>query len=350
MLAITAQRRLGAFHLDVSFATDHRRVVLFGPSGAGKSLTLHCVAGFITPEKGRIEIGDALLFDGGRAVNVPPWRRRIGVVLQSYALLPHLSVSQNVAYGLPPTWHGREHTRVEMLLAAVSLAGYGSRMPAQLSGGQRQRVALAQVLASEPRLLALDEPFSAVDAPVREQLRRDLLTLLQLIELPLIFITHDFEEAALLGEIVVIVASGRVLQVGTPANVAQRPRTATVARLVGARNILQGQVVDASGGALTIQAGSLRIRAPEARGQVGETVTLSIRPEGIRLNPSGPTSATVTGALPRIGTATVFLTAGGLTLEATVWGPPPSVGNQVGLEIAREAVQVLADEGEEPTA
>ncbi len=346
MLTVTVRRRLGTFLLDAAFATEHRRIVLFGPSGAGKSLTLHCVAGFIVPDRGHIEIDGTVLFDDARRINIPPWQRRVGMVLQSYTLLPHLSVRQNVAYGLPPAWRGRERARVEMLVAAVGLAGYEDRMPAQLSGGQRQRVVLAQALASEPRLLALDEPFSSVDAPVRERLRRDLLKFLDVFDVPLVFVTHDFEEAFLLGQTVVILAGGRVLQVGLPADISQHPRTATVARLVGATNILQGQVADVSGDTLTLRAGGLFVRASQAIRRVGESVTFSIRPEGIRLKPASPgeIAATVTGALPRNGAATVFLTAGGLTLEATVPGTPPVVGSRLGLEIANGAVQVLVDE------
>ncbi len=346
MLAVTARRRLGTFQLDVAFATEHRRVVLFGPSGAGKSLTLHCVAGFTVPDQGRIEIDGSLLFDHTQRINIPPWQRRIGMVLQSYTLLPHLTVRQNVAYGLPASWRGRERARVEELLTAVGLGGYEDRMPSQLSGGQRQRVVLAQALASEPRLLALDEPFSSVDAPVREQLRRDLLTFLETFDVPLVFVTHDFEEAFLLGQTVVILAGGRVLQLGPPAEIVQHPRTATVARLVGATNILKGRVVDRSGDTITIRARGLLVRTLHEARRVGETVTFSVHPEGICLNSVSPgqLSATVTGVLPRNGAATVLLSADGLALEATIHGTLPMVGSHVGLQITERAVQVLIDE------
>ncbi len=343
MLAIDVSRRQGTFLLDVAFTTEHRRVVLFGPSGAGKSLTLQCLAGFVSPDRGRIEVDGTVLFDDARRINVPPWRRRVGVVLQTYTLLPHLTVGDNVAYGLAPVWRGRERVRVETLLAAVGLSGYADRMPAQLSGGQRQRVALAQALASDPRLLVLDEPFSAVDAPVRERLRRDLLALLDAFRVPLVFVTHDFGEAYLLGHTIVILAGGRVVQSGPPADVAAHPRTATVARLVGATNVLEGRVVEASPAGLILRAGEVTVRAPSAPRARGDLVTFCVRPEDVRLGalrPDAP-AATVARVLPRNGAATVLVSVGETTLEASLAGPPPPVGSRVGLEIAEGAVQVL---------
>ncbi len=349
MLTVAISRRQGTFALDVAFATEHQRVVLFGPSGAGKSLTLQCLAGFITPDRGRIEVDGTVLFDGDHRTNVPPWRRRVGVVLQAYTLLPHLTVGQNVAYGLARIWRGHERMRVETLLAAVGLVGYADRVPAQLSGGQRQRVALAQALASDPRLLVLDEPFSAVDAPVRERLRRDLLGLLDAFRVPLVFVTHDFGEAYLLGQTIVLLSGGRVVQAGTPAEVAAHPRTATVARLVGATNILEARVVEAARGWLTLQAGGLGMRAAgpadagAAPGRGGATVPVCVRPEDVRLvapQPDLPT-AVVRRVLPRNGSATVLLSAGDVALEASVPGVPPAVGARVGVEVRDGAAQVL---------
>lgn len=350
MLTVAVARSQGTFFLDVQFATAHRRVVLFGPSGAGKSLTLRCLAGFVVPQRGRIEVDGTVLFDDVQRINVPPWRRRVGVVLQTYTLLPHLTVGENVAYGLAPVWRGRERVRVETLLAAVGLSGYADRLPAQLSGGQRQRVALAQALASDPRLLLLDEPFSAVDVPVRERLRRDLLALLDAFRVPLVFVTHDFGEAYLLGQTIVILAAGRVVQVGAPAEVAAHPRTATVARLVGATNVLQGRVMEAAAGTVTLRADRLLVRASSPPRPTGAQVTFCLRPEAVRLVPVGPgvVEATVTRVLPRNGLTTVLVDTGSLSVEATVNGPAPPIGARVGIEVAEGAAQVLEggpDEG-----
>ncbi len=355
MLDVAIVRRQGAFRLDVAFATANPRVVLFGPSGAGKSLTLQCLAGFLAPDRGRITVDETVLFDGDRRVHVPPWRRRVGVVLQAYALLPHLTAGGNVAYGLGPIWRGRERVRVETLLAAVGLAGYADRMPAQLSGGQRQRVALAQALASDPRLLLLDEPFSAVDVPVRERLRRDLLALLDAFRVPLVFVTHDFGEASLLGQTIVLLSGGRVVQVGAPQDVAAHPRTATVARLVGATNIVDATVVEAGDDWLTLRAGDLVLRAgagagePVSSGTVpagrmrGGVVPVCVRPEDVRLTPAGPgvAEATVNRVLPRNGSTTVLLSADDLVLEASVPGTPPAVGSRVGVRVEAGAAYVL---------
>lgn len=347
MLSVAARRHLGTFLLDVAFATEHSRVVLFGPSGAGKSLTLQCVAGFITPDRGRIAVGECVLFDGDRHLDVPPWQRRVGMVLQAYTLLPHLTVGENVAYGLGPIWRGRRRVRADTLLAVVGLAGYADHLPAQLSGGQRQRVALAQALASDPRLLVLDEPFSAVDAPVRERLRRDLLSLLETFPVPLIFVTHDFSEAYLLGQTIVILAAGRVIQIGSPGEVASHPRTATVARLVGATNILEGELVQAAAGRLTLRTGGLVVRTSDPGRAVGGRATFCFRPEDVRIIPAGadvPT-ARVTGVLPRNGPATILLSLGGLMLEASVPHAPPQVGSSVGVRVADGAAQVLEADG-----
>lgn len=348
MLRFEAVLHLGSFLLDVAFSTDHRRVVLFGPSGAGKSLTLQCVAGFAVPERGHIEVDGTVLFDSARRVNVPPWRRRVGMVLQSYTLFPHLTVAQNVAYGLAPVWKGREPVRVATLLAAVGLEGYADRMPSQLSGGQRQRVALAQALASDPRILVLDEPFSAVDTPVRERLRRDLLELLDAFRVPLLFVTHDFGEAYLLGETIVILASGRVAQIGAPDEIARRPRTATVARLVGAANVLDGEVLDAGDGRVVLQVGPLTLRTRGPALSRGARVPVCVRPEDVQVLPAGgeEPQARVTRVLARHGAATVVLSCRGLTLEATT-SPPPRVGEVVGFQVPEGAAQVLEpDDGD----
>ncbi|HYM68248.1 MAG TPA: ABC transporter ATP-binding protein [bacterium] len=346
MLSVTLGARRGGFHLEVAFATPHQRVVLFGPSGAGKTMTLQCLAGLHAPERGRIAVGETVLYDDRRRVNLPPWRRRVGLVLQSYTLLPHLSVGENVAYGLAPVWRGRERVRIETLLAAVGLGGYADRRPAQLSGGQRQRVSLAQALASDPRLLLLDEPFSAVDAPVRERLRRDLLGLLDAFDVPLVFVTHDFGEAYLLGQTIVIMAAGRVVQVGTPAEVAAHPRTVLVAQLVGASNILTGRVLGRSGNTVVVEAGSLRVRALGDAVDDGLRATLCLRPADVRLvvPADGRPAATVTRVLPRDGTTSVLLAIGAMTIEAVVRGPAPAAGTVVGVEIPDEAARIVADD------
>jgi ABC-type sulfate/molybdate transport systems ATPase subunit len=319
-------------------------------------MTLQCIAGFVVPPRGYVAVADAVLLDTDRGVNVPPWRRRVGAVLQGDRLFPHLTVAQNVVYGMRPVWRGREATRALALLAAVGLTGYDERRPQDLSAGEQQRVALARVLASDPRALLLDEPFAAVDAPVREQLRRDLLALIESRELPAVVVTHDFDEAHMLGETIVVLVGGRVVQSGTPADVARHPRTAAVARLVGAVNVLTGRLAGREGAIGSFRAGPFLVRAPLRPG-VDEGVQLCVRPEHVRVAPvsvaaaaagSGPglVPARVARVLMRRGGATVLLTTGGFELEAWVGGPPPAAGDAVQISIPDGAAHVLEPEDE----
>ena len=344
MLTVTAACRLGDFSLDVSFRSPHRRTVLFGPSGAGKSLTLQCVAGFLVPPRGYVAVGDVVLLDTERGINVPPWRRRVGALLQGDALFPHLDAASNVTYGMRRVWRGREPTRALALLASVGLAGYGARRPVDLSSGERQRVALARALASDPRALLLDEPFSAVDAPVREQLRRDLIALVDARGLPTVVVTHDFDEAHVLGETVVVLVGGRVVQMGAPADVAARPRTAAVARLVGAANVLRGRVAGWEDGVAVVRADPFLFRV--ANPGHGERVEVCVRPESLVLSPagSGGVEARVRQVLPRRAGATVLLAVGPISLEAWVAAQPPAPGAVVEVGIPAGAVHVLEPE------
>ena len=341
MLTVAAACRLGDFVLDVSLRSTHRRTVLFGPSGAGKTLTLQCMAGFLVPPRGYVAIGDAVLLDTERGINVPPWRRRVGATLQGDALFPHLDAAANVTYGMRRVWRGREPTRALALLASVGLPGYGPRRPSDLSSGERQRVALARALASDPRALLLDEPFSAVDGPVREQLRRDLIALIDSRDLPAVIVTHDFDEAHVLGETIVVLVAGRVVQTGAPAEVAAKPRTAAVARLVGAANVLSGEIAGWEDGVAVVRADPFLLRVTNPRR--GDTVEICVRPESLRLNPagSGGVAARVRQVLPRRTGATVLLAAGPFSLEAWVAGCPPAAGTLVDVSIADGAAHVL---------
>lgn len=344
MLTVAAACRLGDFLLDVSFRSPHRRTVLFGPSGAGKTLTLQCMAGFLVPPRGYVAIGDAVLLDTERAINVPPWRRRVGAMLQGDALFPHLDAAGNVTYGMRRVWRGREPTRALALLASVGLPGYGARRPSDLSSGERQRVALARALASDPRALLLDEPFSAVDAPVREQLRRDLVALVDGRDLPMVVVTHDFDEAHVLGETIVVLVGGRVVQTGAPAEVAARPRTATVARLVGAANVLHGTVAGREDGVAVVRADPFVLRVRNPRGDA--SVELCVRPENLHVSPGGSAGieARVRQVFSRRVGATVLLSVGPAQLEAWVPGRPPAPGTLVTISIPDGAAHVLEPE------
>ncbi|MFC3460123.1 MULTISPECIES: ATP-binding cassette domain-containing protein [Massilia] len=202
------------FRLDLRLQSNSRRVVIFGPSGAGKSLALQAIAGLLRPDSGRIAVGGALLFDAARKIDLPPQARRMGYLFQDYALFPHLSVRQNIAFGQARGWRnpGREvrSEAVERWLAAFRLAHLAHQLPAELSGGQRQRVALARALVAQPAALLLDEPFAALDPALRAGLRTELDCLQRELSLPMILITHDLADAEVFGEQVLHLREGRL--------------------------------------------------------------------------------------------------------------------------------------------
>ncbi|KHK02843.1 ABC transporter ATP-binding protein [Desulfovibrio sp. TomC] len=202
------------FHLDAAFAVSGNRVVLFGPSGSGKTLTLRALAGLLRPEAGSIAVDGREFFNAATGVFIPPRERHIGYVFQDYALFPHLTVRQNVAFGLSPLW-GRlskeAAARVQDMLVLFGIETLADQRPARISGGQRQRVALARALAGEPAALLLDEPFSALDIPLRQKVRAELAGILSRLDIPLVMVTHDPADVAFFGGEVVRYGDGRVL-------------------------------------------------------------------------------------------------------------------------------------------
>jgi molybdate transport system ATP-binding protein len=263
--------------------------VLFGPSGSGKSTTLRCLAGLSRPERGTIRFGDEIWFDAARRIFLPPQRRRIGYLFQDYALFPHLRVAQNIGYGLGKLTPERRQ-RIEEITALLGLAGLEDRYPRQLSGGQQQRVALARALVCRPRLLLLDEPLSALDAPTREHLRRQLRHWLVELRMSTILVTHDRIEALALGDHVVVFEAGRVCQSGSVQQVFSAPVDRAVARIVGVDTIERGMVVQVADGLATIQVGPKQLigLAPSRRngGRDGE-VYVCIRAEDVVLEKRG---------------------------------------------------------------
>ncbi|WP_313115158.1 sulfate/molybdate ABC transporter ATP-binding protein [Stenotrophomonas indicatrix] len=218
-LDLQVQRRLQAsgqtFELDVALQCTQRQVVLFGPSGAGKSLTLKAVAGLLRPEHGHVRLHGQTLFDAGVGVDLPPQRRRLGYVFQDYALFPHLSVRQNVAFGLQWGWlnppRGTRIEAVEQWLQAFRIEHVADLLPSQVSGGQRQRTALARALVTRPQALLLDEPFAALDHDLRQHLRQELETVLDETGIPLLLISHDPQDVAVFGQQVARVVDGRIV-------------------------------------------------------------------------------------------------------------------------------------------
>jgi molybdate transport system ATP-binding protein len=264
--------------------------VLFGPSGSGKSTTLRCLAGLDRPERGAIRVGNEIWFDAARGIFLPPQRRRIGYLFQDYALFPHLSVAQNLGYGLSKVAAPERRQRIEEITTLLGLAGLGDRYPRQLSGGQQQRVALARALVCRPHLLLLDEPLSALDAPTREHLRRQLRRWLVELQILTILVTHDRIEALALGNHVVVFEAGRVRQSGSVQEVFSAPVDLNVARIVGVDTIERGKVVHVADGLATIQVGPKQLiaLAPPLRncGRDGE-VYVCIHAEDVMLEKRG---------------------------------------------------------------
>jgi ABC-type sulfate/molybdate transport systems ATPase subunit len=244
-LRVEAELRLPAFTLRATFDVSPGLSVLFGPSGAGKSLTLQAIAGLTSLTSGSIVLGEQVLTDTARGIALPPRQRRVGYVPQQYALFPHLTVAENVAYALPKRrylWdraaQRRTAARVAELLALVRLPGFEARRPHQLSGGQAQRVALARALAAQPKALLLDEPLAALDAPTRAAVQDDLRAVVLESGVPAIVVTHDLAEARALGDRLVVLIDGAVVAAGPIAETLASPPTAEAALLLGWRNVL----------------------------------------------------------------------------------------------------------------
>jgi molybdate transport system ATP-binding protein len=244
-LHVEAERRLPGFTLRAAFSVPPGLTVLFGPSGAGKSLTLQAIAGLVPLHRGRIELDGRMLADTAGGVALSPQRRQLGYVPQQYALFPHMTVAENVAYALPRPRHPWDRSaaaqraeRVAELLALVRLTGFEARRPRELSGGQAQRVALARALAAQPQALLLDEPLGALDAPTRAAVQDDLRAVVLESGVPAIVVTHDLSEARALGDRLVVLINGRVIAEGPVADVLASPPTAEAALLLGWRNVL----------------------------------------------------------------------------------------------------------------
>ncbi len=254
-------------------------VSLLGPSGCGKTTILRCIAGFEQPDRGHVRLAGAVVD------RLPPERRDIGMVFQSYALFPNMTVAGNIAFpmmlrGMPPAERAR---RVEALLEVVQLPGYGERRISELSGGQRQRVALARALAKEPRLLLLDEPLSALDAKIREELRVEIRHIQKELGITALYVTHDQEEALAISDRVVVMNAGRIEQVGSPIEIYRRPATLFVAGFVGTMNFFEGLVLE---GRFRWREHPL-VHHGAAAFRDGDAAVLCLRPEEMRAAPAG---------------------------------------------------------------
>jgi ABC-type sulfate/molybdate transport systems ATPase subunit len=235
-LEVAIEKKVAGFQLAVEFATDAAPLGLLGPSGSGKSMTLRAIAGLETPDRGRIVLNGNVLFDSARKINLSARERRIGLLFQNYSLFPHLTVAENIAFGLRHVSEAEKKRRVAEQIAAAHLLGLVERYPAKLSGGEQQRVALARALATEPAALLLDEPFSALDTHLRGALERQLRETLATYGGSTLFVSHNLEEAYRVCEKIVVLANGKVAAQGPKEEIFRHPPTIEVARVTGCKN------------------------------------------------------------------------------------------------------------------
>jgi molybdate transport system ATP-binding protein len=264
-LRVSLAHRLRSYDLELTLELGAETLALAGPSGAGKSTLLRAIAGLVRPDDGVVRAGAETWLDTDNGIDVPAERRSVGLVFQDYALFPHLTVAQNVAFG------GRR--RAAELMRSLGLEPLAGAKPGKLSGGERQRVALARALARDPAVLLLDEPLAALDASTRASVREELRTLLGELRLPTLLVTHDYLDAAALAERVGVIVDGKIVQIGTPAELAAAPASPFVAEFTGG-NVLHG-VARRNGGGLTsvvLEDGSEIVSVDEANGSVGVVV------------------------------------------------------------------------------
>lgn len=305
---------------------DGRVLVLFGPSGSGKTTILRCLAGLDRPQEGSIRFGEDVWFDAAAGINLPPQQRRLAYVSQDYGLFPHLTVEQNIQFGMDAAVP-RARDRIETILRTVQLEGMAARFPTRLSGGERQRVALARALARDPQLILLDEPLAALDLPLRDPVRLQLRQFLRSIDVPSMVVTHDRVDALTLGDRMAVLSGGRIRQVGPVHEVFSRPIDLAVAASVGVETVVPGEVTDSSNGLATVRVGTSQIRVAQDA-IVSQSVFVCIRAEDVILETStrGDVSARnqltgrVTAIQPEGGVVRVALDCG-FSLSALITRP-----------------------------
>ncbi len=280
-----AREDSAAFVLDVELEAATGVTVLFGPSGSGKTLTLDCIAGFVQPDEGRIMLDDQILFDGQSRLNLPPQARNCGYVFQKYALFPHMTLRQNLEFAAEKRPRLERHRRVHELLERFRLTEAAGRRPHELSGGQKQRCSIARALIGGPKLLLLDEPGQGLDAPLRAEFYEVLRQVRNEFKTPALLVTHDLDECFELGDQMLVVRDGRIVQSGAPREILDQPANADVARLLGVFNLLPGEIraLDPGRNTSKIRVGGHELDGPYFPGKLlGDRVTVCVRAEQLR--------------------------------------------------------------------
>lgn len=287
MLEVKLKKILPDFNLDIDFVVDHEILSIVGPSGSGKTMTLKAIAGLANLPEGYIALNGRVLFDSKKGINTSPQQRKVGFVQQNYALFPHMTVFENVSFGimnLPPK---ERLEKVRNLLEMVGLPNHGRRYPSQLSGGQQQRVAMARALAPEPEIILLDEPFSALDDLTKKELSQELMTLHKTFHCDIIFVTHSLTEAYRLGSRIGVYDNGKLLQLDEKEKVFNQPLDEKVALLTGAKNLFRGTVLSIDNNQAQIKlldiGSTVRLFIPADKSlQLNQQIFVGIRPENIR--------------------------------------------------------------------
>jgi molybdate transport system ATP-binding protein len=292
----------GDFHLDVDLAVHPGITILFGASGAGKTTLLNCIAGVASPDNGRVECGDDVLFDSVRRVDVPISKRRVGYVFQSLALFPHLTVEENVAYGLASLPASKRKKQVREVLESFHIGHLANRKPGEVSGGERQRVALARSLVIHPRMLLLDEPLAALDAVIKAKIVEDLRAWNAQHGIPILYVTHSREEVFALGDRVIVLDRGKIIADGTPHSVIRAPRQETLAQLAGFENVFKAKVtaVHEDRGTLTcrLDDSSVELETPLVKAEAGMLLRVAISAGDILLAAVQPAGLSARNVIP----------------------------------------------------
>jgi molybdate transport system ATP-binding protein len=285
ILSERRQNKNSPFVLDVSLECPAGFTILFGPSGAGKSTLLDCIAGLIRPDAGRIAIGERVVFDAERRTHLEPQHRHVAYVFQSLALFPHLTVEENVTYGLARLPVPEQKARAARILEGFRVEPLATRRADDISGGEKQRVALARSLVTDPQVLLLDEPLTGLDAELKSAIVDDLRTWNAVNKIPILYVTHSRDEVDALGERVIALDQGKVVSEGTPRSVLDAPRRKRLAQAAGFENLLSGTVVDLreEDGVMRVRLGKTEIEVPLGYAQVADRVRVAIRAGDILL-------------------------------------------------------------------
>jgi molybdate transport system permease protein len=317
-LEVAIEKQISGFRLAVEFTADRIPIGLLGPSGSGKSMTLRAIAGLETPDSGRIVLQGRVLFDSARGINVSPRERRVGLLFQNYALFPHMTIAENIAFGLRRLPKAEQTRRVEQQLAAAHLDGFASRYPASLSGGEQQRVALARALAVEPEVLLLDEPFSALDTHLRSALERQLRDMLGIYQGSTVFVSHNLEEAYRVCGDIVVLAHGSVAASGPKEEIFRHPPTLEVARLTGCKNF--SRALRTPDGRINALDWGCVLNVTQQMATPPEHI--AIRAHHIRIHPPGNLSDGLEENIFPCWLAAMAETPFRVTLDLKIGGPP----------------------------